>query len=171
MVFVALFIGIVIGAAIVGCIWWLTQEKEEPVQGRVEKEKVDITVQDIMRLAALNTAVDVSSLIIEYKINKKMPDFYEKYQKLSKHEKDLYFNELIAIFSKNRREYVRDLFDQYGGLSTQDVLLLLMCEMQLDNKTMAMIMGLNKDAFKKRKSRLKVKMHTDVLPVRKEVNG
>lgn len=33
-----------------------------------------------------------------------------------------------------------------------------MCEMQLDNKTMARIMGLSLDTLKKRKTRLKAKM-------------
>lgn len=168
MVFAYLFIGIVAGAAIVGSLWWFARNKRQPAKVWVEKEKVDITVQDIIRLAALNTTVDVSSLIIEYKINIKMPDFYEKYQKLSKHEKELYFSELISIFSKNRREYVRDLFDHYTGLSTQDVLLLLMCEMQLDNKTMARIMGLSMETLKKRKTRLKVKMHAGSLSLKEE---
>ncbi len=59
-----------------------------------------------------------------------------------KKQKELYFRELIEIFSHNKKEYVRDLLDKYAGFSTQDVLLLLMCEMQLDNQTMARIMGL-----------------------------
>ena len=44
--------------------------------------------------------------------------------------------------------------------STQDVLLLLMCEMQLDNKTMARIMGLTLETLKKRKTRMRIKMRT-----------
>ena len=72
----------------------------------------------------------------------------------------LYFRELIEIFSHNKKEYVRDLLDKYAGFSTQDVLLLLMCEMQLDNKTMARIMGLTLETLKKRKTRMRIKMRT-----------
>ena len=68
---------------------------------------------------------------------------------LVKKQKELYFRELIEIFSHNKKEYVRDLLDKYAGFSTQDVLLLLMCEMQLDNKTMARIMGLTLETLKK----------------------
>lgn len=160
MVFLYIFIGALLGAMTIGSVWWFTIKQEKRKQGSAEKDKVDITVQDIIRLAALNTSLDVGTLIIEYKINVKMPDFYEKYQTLSKHEREQYFNELIAIFSKNRREYVRDLFDTYSGLSTQDVLLLLMSGMLLDNKTIARIMGLSMETLKKRKTRLKSKMQT-----------
>lgn len=166
MVFVYVFVGMLLGASIVVAIWWSAREKQQSENSWIEKDKVDITIQDIIRLAALNTTLDVSSLIVEYKINVKMPEFYEKYQILSKQEKELYFNELIAIFSKKRREYVQDLFDRHAGLSAQDVLLLLMCEMQLDNKTIAHIMGLSAETLKKRKTRLKSKMNIGNLPVK-----
>ena len=45
-------------------------------------------------------------------------------------------------------------------INTPDVLLLLMCEMQLDNKTMARIMGLTLETLKKRKTRMRIKMRT-----------
>lgn len=85
---------------------------------------------------------------------------YDKYMNLVKKQKELYFRELIEIFSHNKKEYVRDLLDKYAGFSTQDVLLLLMCEMQLDNKTMARIMGLTLETLKKRKTRMRIKMRT-----------
>ena len=90
----------------------------------------------------------------------KIPEFYDKYMNLVKKQKELYFRELIEIFSHNKKEYVRDLLDKYAGFSTQDVLLLLMCEMQLDNKTMARIMGLTLETLKKRKTRMRIKMRT-----------
>ena len=152
-------------------VWWGYggwTEKKRNAKIAAEKEKIDITLQDIIRLAALNTRLDVSSLIIEYKINIKIPDFYEKYQALSKHEKELYFSELITIFTKNRREYVEELFNRNAGLSTPDVLLLLMGEMQLDNKTMARIMGVGMETLKKRKTRLKAKLQSAEVPVKEE---
>lgn len=161
MIFWYILIGILIGAAIVSVSWWLAESDKDEKKGLKEKDKLDITLQDIIRLAALNTTLDVSSLIIEYKINVKMPEFYEKYQALNKHEKEQYFGELMEIFSKDKKEYVQDLFDRYSGLSTQDVLLLLMSGMQLDNKTIAQILGINMGTLKKRKTRLKSKMQPD----------
>lgn len=166
MVLEYLLTGFLAGGLLVGGCWWWIGRKKQTEQVVVEKEKVEISLQDIIRLAALNTVQDIGCLIIAYKINVKMPEFYEKYQALNKQEKELYFNELIAIFSKNKREYVRDLFDKYPGLSTQDVLLLLMTEMQLDNKTMARIMGLSMETLKKRKTRLKSKMNVEGKPVK-----
>lgn len=170
MTVIYVFIGFLAGVCSVGLKWWLTKEKYNIQVEETEKDKIDISLQDIIRLAALNTIQDVSSLIIEYKINVKMPEFYEKYLALSKHERELYFSELITIFTKNKREYVEDLFDRYTGLSTQDVLLLLMGEMQLDNKTMARIMGLGMETLKKRKTRLKAKLLTGGPPGREEAN-
>lgn len=161
MIFWYIFIGILIGAAIVSVSWWIFESEKDEKKGAKDKDKLDITLQDIIRLAALNTTLDVSSLIIEYKINVKIPEFYEKYQALNKHEKEQYFSELMAIFSRDKKEYVQDLLDRYSGLSTQDVLLLLMSGMQLDNKTIAQILGINMGTLKKRKTRLKSKMQPD----------
>lgn len=158
MIFLYVSIGVIIGMTTIGAFWWVSVIKVEEKKVHIEKEKIDITLQDIIRLAALNTTPDVNSLIIEYKIDRKNPGFYEKYLALSKREKELYFNELVTIFSKNRREYVQELFDHHPALSVQDVLLILMSEAQLDNKTMARILSLNAETFKKRKSRLKAKM-------------
>lgn len=123
-----------------------------------QREKIDITLEDIVRLATINMTKDIASLVIEYNIDVDKPGFYERFQALNKHEKEMYFNELIDMFSRNKREYVQDLFDRYSSFTNQDVLLLLMCEMQLENKTMARIMGLTRDTLKKRKTRLRQKM-------------
>ena len=158
MIFIGILIGLVVGAMAVVSIQYWKNRKLLPQPEALEKDKIEGSLQDIIRLANLNTAMDVGYLLVEHKIHLRMPDFYEKYQNLVKREKEYYFNELTDIFSRNRREYVRELLDRYAGLSRQDVLLLLMCEMQLDNKTMARIMGLSLDTLKKRKTRLKAKM-------------
>ena len=134
----------------------LDGEKTETAKG----SSVVIPLRDMVQLANINTAMDVGYLMLEYKINLKIPEFYDKYMNLVKKQKELYFRELIEIFSHNKKEYVRDLLDKYAGFSTQDVLLLLMCEMQLDNKTMARIMGLTLETLKKRKTRMRIKMRT-----------
>lgn len=156
-----IFIGIAIGCMVAGVVFWFVGRKKEEPAIWMEKDKIDITVQDIIRLAALSTTLDVNSLIIEYKINIKSPEFYERYQAVNKHERELYFDALINIFGKNRPEEVRKVYEQYPNLSTQDVLLLLMNKMKLDNKTMARILALTMETLKKRKTRLKAKIQMD----------
>lgn len=138
----------------------LDGEKRKRQKEVQDKGRVVIPLRDMVQLANINTAMDVGYLMLEYKINLKIPEFYDKYMNLVKKQKELYFRELIEIFSHNKKEYVRDLLDKYAGFSTQDVLLLLMCEMQLDNKTMARIMGLTLETLKKRKTRMRIKMRT-----------
>lgn len=161
-----IFIGVALGIIIAVGVFWFVRKKPEESPVWMEKEKIDITIQDIIRLAALNTTLDVTSLIIEYKINIKFPEFYERYQALNKRERELYFDELITIFSKNRPEYVRELYDQHPVLSTQDVLLLLMNEMKLDNKTIARVLALSMETLKKRKTRLKAKIRAELEAVK-----
>lgn len=168
--FLFLILGISLGASIVMLFRRWEEEKGKNKPLFVEREKVDISIEDIIRLAALNNTLDVSSLIMVHKINVKMPEFYEKYQTLIKQEKELYFTELIAIFSKNRREYVQNLFNQNPCLSVTDVLLVLMLGTNIDNKTIARIMGVSMDTLKKRRTRLKTKLRSDVT-VDKAVTG
>lgn len=156
MIAICLLIGSILGGGCVALICLWREKKRVHRKETFEKEKIDISLQDLIRIATCNT--DASYLILEYKINVKMPEFYEKYQALKKQDKDLYINELIDIFSRNKREYVRGLLDKYISFTKQDVLLLLMCEMQLYNKNMARILGLSQEALKKRKTRLKTKM-------------
>lgn len=159
MIFWNIALGFLLGLGIMYiALRFVWHERERNKENLIGKDKININLQDIISLAVLNTAVDVGALIIEYKIHVKFPEFYEKYQALNKQEKELYFNELIEILSKNRREYVHGLFDKYPGFTNQDVLLLLMCEMQTDNRTMARIMGLTLETLKKRKTRLRSKM-------------
>lgn len=161
---VALWVGIgfVAGGMLVGGICCFFRKKTERPVVCPETDKMDITVQDILRLTALSNASDITSLLIEYKIHVRYPEFYEKYQALSKHGQELYFEELIAIFSKGQPEKVRELYEQYSDLSTQDALLLLMSDLGLDNRTMSRVMALTLEALKKRKTRLNAKIRTDL---------
>lgn len=168
--FLFLILGISLGAGIVMLCRKGEENKGKNTPLSVEREKVDISIEDIIRLAALNNTLDVSSLIMVHKINVKMPEFYEKYQALIKREKELYFTELIAIFSKNRREYVQNLFNHNPSLSVTDVLLVLMLGTNIDNKTIARIMGVSMDTLKKRRTRLKTKLRSGVT-VDKAVTG
>ena len=160
MIWVWILIGFVVGEGSMAGVWYWTEKKRKRQKEVQDKGRVVIPLRDMVQLANINTAMDVGYLMLEYKINLKIPEFYDKYMNLVKKQKELYFRELIEIFSHNKKEYVRDLLDKYAGFSTQDVLLLLMCEMQLDNKTMARIMGLTLETLKKRKTRMRIKMRT-----------
>ena len=141
MIWVWILIGFVVGEGSMAGVWYWMEKKRKRQKEVQDKGRVVIPLRDMVQLANINTAMDVGYLMLEYKINLKIP-------------------ELIEIFSHNKKEYVRDLLDKYAGFSTQDVLLLLMCEMQLDNKTMARIMGLTLETLKKRKTRMRIKMRT-----------
>ena len=135
MIWVWILIGFVVGEGSIAGVWYWMKKKRKRQKEVQDKGRVVIPLRDMVQLANINTAMDVGYLMLEYKINLKIPEFYDKYMNLVKKQKELYFRELIEIFSHNKKEYVRDLLDKYAGFSTQDVLLLLMCEMQLDNKT------------------------------------
>ena len=148
MIWVWILIGFVVGEGSMAGVWYWMEKKRKRQKEVQDKGRVVIPLRDMVQLANINTAMDVGYLMLEYKINLKIPEFYDKYMNLVKKQKELYFRELIEIFSHNKKEYVRD------------VLLLLMCEMQLDNKTMARIMGLTLETLKKRKTRMRIKMRT-----------
>lgn len=118
----------------------------------------DVPLQDVIKLLKSNDVVGISSLMEEYDIVRKEPEFYERYQAINKDIRETYFQELVRIFGKNRRKRMEELIDNHPEFSTQDRLLLLMCEMGLDNKTMARIMISGLDTLKKRKTRLRVKI-------------
>ena len=147
MIWVWILIGFVVGEGSMAGVWYWMEKKRKRQKEVQDKGRVVIPLRDMVQLANINTAMDVGYLMLEY-------------MNLVKKQKELYFRELIEIFSHNKKEYVRDLLDKYAGFSTQDVLLLLMCEMQLDNKTMARIMGLTLETLKKRKTRMRIKMRT-----------
>ena len=59
-----IFAGIAVGCMIAGGVFWFAGRKAQEPAGWVRKDRIDITVQDIIRLAALSTTLDVHSLII-----------------------------------------------------------------------------------------------------------
>jgi hypothetical protein len=156
LVFVA---GVLVG---MGGMWLLRRKnKTGDSKGNRMPAGLEITLNDIIHLASLNSISDLNALMIEYRIPVKYPVFYEKYQMLSKQEKDFYFSELVTVCAGNRKDEILDLYERYPGLSTQDVLLWLMMEIHTDNKTISRILGIQAEALKKRKARLKLKMQPE----------
>lgn len=86
LVFVA---GVLVG---MGGMWLLRRKnKTGDSKGNRMPAGLEITLNDIIHLASLNSISDLNALMIEYRIPVKYPVFYEKYQMLSKQEKDFYF--------------------------------------------------------------------------------
>lgn len=149
-----------------GFIVWILMRSA--MLAKVEEQKtgkINITFEDIIRLVNTNNAGEVNSLITYYKVNVHMPEFYEEIQGHYKRTRDAFYSELIEMMGKDRKESVQTIYNEYPIFSTQDILLLLMCEKHLDNKTMARLMGSNMDTLKKRKMRLKHKIATSGLEV------
>lgn len=169
MVWVFLLMAFVCGCLLTGGIFWLTGRKPSLSVASRDRNKIDITVLDIIRLASLNTTLDVTALIMEYRIHVKNPEFYEKYQALNKRERELYFDQLIIIFSRNHPENISQWYQKYPSLSTQDMLLLVMISLNLDNRTMAQILVLSPETLKKRKTRLKAKIGMDLQSVKVDI--
>lgn len=125
---------------------------------KTEMALTDLTLQDLIHLVSAGSIVWVNSLMDDFEVAGKMPEFHEKYQLLNRDTKEYYFQELIRVLGKNKRGYIENLVEHHPEFSTQDRLLLLMCEMELDNKTMSRIMLSNLDTLKKRKTRLRAKI-------------
>lgn len=164
MGFVYFFMGLMTAVIAGTGIVWYCHKRQKKTKEPKEEDEMKVTLEDLLHLSALNINLDVNSLMIEHRVPEKEPMFYEKYQDLVKQQKEWYFGELLNIFSKNRREYVSDLFERYNSLSTQDVVLLLMGSIPLENKMMARVMQVNLDTLKKRKRRLKLKMQPPTAP-------
>lgn len=148
------FAGLIVGF-IIGVIY---KERRVEVVEHIEVPVPNINVEDVILLASTNNMAKVNALFSEYKVSSNLPVFYEKYLHLSKKNRDLYYEVLIEVLSKNKREYMSKLYEHSSVLAVSDLLLLLTTEMGLDNKTIARILGTNLEALKKRKNRLKAKI-------------
>lgn len=120
----------------------------------------EIGQEDIIKLINTNSTSDVTALFLEHKVHAHMPGFYDKYQHIVKQSQELYYQELKTVLSKRRQDILQPLYERCPVLSSQDIILLLLSEMLKDNKTIAHAMGINSEALKKRKTRLKSKLAT-----------
>lgn len=100
----------------------LDGEKRKRQKEVQDKGRVVIPLRDMVQLANINTAMDVGYLMLEYKINLKIPEFYDKYMNLVKKQKELYFRELIEIFSHNKKN-----MSGIYWINTPDFLLRMCC--------------------------------------------
>lgn len=153
---VCLGIGLVVGF-IIGILWrrkqWGQLSVSDPETALAEEGGLD----DVLRLANANVMSDLAVLVAEHKVVEHMPGFFENFQDLIKQGQENYYKELWHILSHYRGERLQKLQGCGLKLSTQDLILLLLCELRKDNKTIAHLMGVNLETLKKRKTRLKSK--------------
>lgn len=163
MIYVVIFMGILLIVA--GVIIIRLKRIPPPVViiSEPEEKRADITIEDVIRLVNAGNFVDITTLMSDCGVEKTMPEFYAKYQARNKVGREIYSKELVAVLSKNKREQLEKLTEPQSGFSTMEILLLLLCEMDLDNKTIARVMGLGLETLKKRKTRLKIKIR-DKIP-------
>lgn len=159
--FIILFALLIIAAIV---LWYLYNKvKAMPDEDvRTSPENFDpflrIAVADIVKLANTHYIEQLDVLIRETKVEAKLPAFYEKYLELNKMNKEEYFQNLVEVLGKDKQDYINGLLDNYPEVSTQEILLLLLMEAGIDNKTIARILFILPETLKKRKSRLKVKL-------------
>lgn len=129
-----------------------------PLQIEPKDYNLSLSVKEALRLANNEYVEDIDVLVKEYNLETEAPGFYEKYQIVNRIHKDKYFQDLYEIICAPRKAYVTELLFAHQEFTSQDILLLLMCEARLDNRTMARILFVSQDTLKKRKTRLKLKM-------------
>lgn len=153
---VCLCIGLIVGF-IIGILYRRKQFGQMVLSERGTALAAEERLDDVLRLANVNIMGDLSALVAEHKMAEHMPGFYENFQHLLKQGQDDYYTELWHILSGSREETLQKLQDCGLKLSTQDLILLLLCGLRRDNKTIAHIMGIHPETLKKRKTRLKSK--------------
>ncbi len=65
-------------------VWYWMEKNGNGKKEVQDKGRVAIPLRDMVQLANINTAMDVGYLMLEYKINLKNPEFYDKYMNLVK---------------------------------------------------------------------------------------
>lgn len=159
-------LGLIVGLIIGWSLW--SRRKFSVLAAKTSTP--DFNVKDILRLANTNNTAAVNALFLEYKMNVCMPEFYEKYQHLSKKNRDSYYAELLGMLERKKPDHLPG-YCEWTSFSPQDQLLLLMYGMQLDNKTIARILGVSSDTLKKRRNRLKLKINVTDFDAEEKENG
>ena len=78
MIWVWILIGFVVGEGCMAGVWYWMEKKRKRKKEVQDKDRVLIPLQDMVQLANINTAMEVGYLMLEYKINLKIPGFYDK---------------------------------------------------------------------------------------------
>ena len=111
MIWVWILIGFVVGEGSMAGVWYWMEKKRKRQKEVQDKGRVVIPLRDMVQLANINTAMDVGYLMLEYKINLKIPEFYDKYMNLVKKQKELYFRDIFFfIVTKNLDQFPKIQF-------------------------------------------------------------
>lgn len=125
---------------------------------------VSITAFDIEKLSNIDYIEHLDSLLRQSHVEQKLPAFYEKYIGLNKICRERYLEDLLMIFSRGKERELDSFMKNYTELSVPDILMMFMLDAGFDNKSIARMLWINYETFKKRKSRLKIKCATLGVP-------
>ena len=123
-----------------------------------KKEPVGITAEEVIHLLDASNFIDAGTLMSDFQVERTMPGFYAKYQNQNQAGRAAYYKKLIALLGRDKQEQIEMLQSAEPGFSETEILLLLLCEMNLNNKTIARVMYSGLETLKKRKTRLKIKI-------------
>lgn len=163
ILYIVIAILFVLLSAAVFCIFLLRlklndQEKKKTYIVPSDEIKLEVSTRDIIHLADASCIVGLNDLMEEYDIERKLPSFYQKYHSMIHGVKEKYFETLLSVLSRDSDSYYNRLLNTCLDVSTQDVLLLLLADSGLDNKTCARVLFINSETLRKRKTRLKMKI-------------
>lgn len=118
--------------------------------------KIDIT--DVVKLTNTDYIEQLEVLIRRADVESNLPALYKKYLKLNRTNKEKYFQNLVEVLGRDKQDYINNLLDNHPDVSTSEILLLLLLEAEIDNKTIARMLFIQPESIKKRKSRLRLKL-------------
>lgn len=125
---------------------------------------ISITAFDIEKLSNVDYIEHLDALLRQSHVDQKQPAFHEKYIELNKMCRERYLENLLMLFSRGKERALDHFMKTYTELSVSDILMMFMLDAGFDNKSIARMLWINYETFKKRKSRLKIKCATVGLP-------
>lgn len=150
------------GVGVVSCIvfvlhrrFFLKKKPEKLSYGNF----LNVTAEEVAILANTGYSGHLEHLMHEMGIEKDEPGFYLKYTELKKKMREDYFRNLLDVIARDKQDRVARLLEEYPDFSVQDVLLVMLMDANLDNKTIARFLFVSVDTLKKRKTRLKAKFN------------
>lgn len=125
---------------------------------------VSITAFEIEKLSNIAYIERLETLVRQANVEQKLPVFYEKYTETNKLCREHYLENLLMLFSRGKDRELDHFMKTYPELSVPDILMLFMLDAGFDNKSIARMLWINYETFKKRKSRLRIKCATLGVP-------
>ncbi|WP_251621373.1 hypothetical protein [Odoribacter lunatus] len=140
------------------------EDVREPVWPMMFEPLLRVTPDDVERLTQIIFWDHLEVLMEQSKVEQKLPWFYNQCLDLRKSCREKYLDILFSLFTRDRKEWTDRLMKEYTEINPQDILMMLMVEAGYNNKSIARLLWINYETFKKRKSRLKAKCKSLNIP-------